>query len=123
MRYMLLLFGAESDSPPPSTPEAAREMMVPWWKYNQELKDAGVYLGGDALQPSATATTLKADGSAHAVIDGPFAETKEQIGGYYMIDCADLDEALKWAAKCPILPHGSVEVRPLMELPNSPDEA
>lgn len=118
MHYMFLLFGDESQPRPElDTPEAVDAMMAPWRTYNQALRDAGVFVAGDALQPSPTATTLRNSGSDVVVTDGPFAETKEQIAGYYLVDCADLDEALKWAKQCPMMAFGSVEVRPLMILP------
>jgi len=116
MRYMLLIFSDPNQGPPPASPEAMAEMMRPWGEYTQALKDAGVYVGGDALQGPDTATSVRGD----VVTDGPFAETKEQLGGFYMLDCKDLDEALEFAAKIPSLPMGgSVEVRPIMEIENA----
>ena len=73
-------------------------------------------LGGEALQPTATATTVRAEAGQSLIVDGPFAETKEQFGGFFLIEAADLDEAIAWAAKMPNLDAGgSVEVRPVME--------
>lgn len=118
MHYMFLLFADESQPRPElDSPEAVDAMMAPWRAYNQALRDAGVFIAGDALQPSPTATTLKRPAGETVVTDGPFAETKEQIAGFYMVDCEDLDEALKWAKRCPMLENGSVEVRPLMVFP------
>jgi hypothetical protein len=86
-----------------------------WDAYTTELIDAGVLLGGEGLQPSSTATTVKLPESGEPIVsDGPFAETKEQLGGYYLIDCKVLDEALAWAKKIP-WPGGAVEVRPVMD--------
>lgn len=84
-------------------------------KHYRELKDAGVLVAGEALQPSSTATTVSASGESREPVftDGPFVETKEQLGGYYLIDCKNLDGALAWAAKCPGVQFGKVEVRPI----------
>ena len=114
MKYLLTLFGDESGWA--STPEQQAEAMRAWDEYTQEVTAAGAFLGGEGLQPSATATTVKIDaqGGPPTVTDGPFAETKEQLGGYYLLECADLDEALAWARKIP-MPGGSVEVRPVMD--------
>jgi hypothetical protein len=118
MKYMLLLYSAEDAGPQPGTPEQAAEMQE-WFAYTQALESAGALVGGDALQGSETATTLRLRDGGQVVTDGPFAETKEVLGGYYMIDVDDLDAALAWAAKVPCAPYGSVEVRPLMEFPES----
>ena len=115
MKYLLALIGDESQMSD-RTPEQQREAMRAWDSYTQELIDAGAHVGGEGLQPSATATTVRLDqsGGDPVVTDGPFAETKEQLGGYYLIDCKDLDEALDWARKIP-MPGGNVEVRPVMD--------
>jgi hypothetical protein len=90
--------------------------MEPWNEFEQQLVDAGAKIAGEGLQPSATATTVKiGEGDDRVVTDGPFAETKEQLGGFYLLECADLDEALEWAKKVPLQPGGSVEVRPVMD--------
>jgi hypothetical protein len=85
--------------------------------YTQELIKAGVMRGGSELKPVSTATTVRVRGGKVLTTDGPFAETKEQLGGYYMVDVPNLDEAVKWAAKCPGAKHGSCEVRPLNPAP------
>jgi hypothetical protein len=115
MKYLLALIGDESRMAD-MTPEQRRDGMRAWDSYTKELIDAGAHLGGEGLQPSATATTVKLSesGGDPVVTDGPFAETKEQLGGYYLIDCKDLDEALDWARKIP-MPGGAVEVRPVMD--------
>jgi hypothetical protein len=88
--------------------------MEPWVSYGAAMEKAGVFVAGDALQPTSTATTLSSKGGPeHVYTDGPFAETKEQLGGYYLVNCKDLDEALAWAAKCPGVQYGKVEVRPV----------
>jgi len=115
MRYMLTIFGDESGRED-VTPEEMKAGMQPWSEYGRQITEAGVYVAGEGLQPSATATTLRRTGeSEHAVTDGPFAETKEQLGGFYLLDCANLDEALEWARKIPNQEGGSVEVRPVMD--------
>ncbi len=89
-------------------------MMADYFAYTEEAKKAGVMLAGDALQPISTATSIRErDGNA-SLTDGPFAETKEQLGGYYLLDCKDLDEATKWAGKIPTAKYGTIEVRPVM---------
>jgi hypothetical protein len=114
MKYLLALIGDESRNAD-RTPEQMREAMRSWDDYTRQLMDAGVYVGGEGLQPSATATTVKLQERGDPVVtDGPFAETKEQLGGYYLIDCEDLDAALDWARKIP-MPGGNVEVRPVMD--------
>lgn len=119
MTYMFLLYGDESAAPPmPTDPEGFAKMMEPWNAYDKLLEEAGVMRGGNALHPTSSATTVTAAGGEPVVTDGPFAETREQLGGYYMVECENLDEALKWAAKCPGTQHGRVEVRPLMSLPS-----
>ncbi len=116
MQYLLLIYADEAGKPPPPTdPAEFKEWMAPWTKYGADLEAAGVYLGGHALQPVSTATTINAMGGSEPVLtDGPFAETREQLGGYYLLDCKDLDEALAWGAKCPIVNYGKLEVRPIM---------
>jgi hypothetical protein len=114
MRYMLLIYGDESSLGQGSEAEQQAEM-AKWFAYTEEMRSAGVTSGGDALQPTATATTVRDNGGEPLVTDGPFAETKEQLGGYYLLDVANLDEAIKWAAKCPGAKYGSIELRPIME--------
>ena len=114
MKYLLTLYRDESRMAE-LTPEQRAEGMKLWDAYTTDAIDAGVHLGGEGLQPSATATTVKIEESGdHIVSDGPFAETKEQLGGYYLLDCKDLDGALAWAKKIP-MPGGTVEVRPVMD--------
>ena len=82
--------------------------------FEEEANAAGVNKGGNALQPVSTATSVRVRDGHSVITDGPFAETKEQLGGYYLLECKDLDEALKWAAKIPSARYGTVEVRPIM---------
>ena len=89
-------------------------LMQQYYGFTEEVKAAGVYVAGDALQPVATATSVRIRNGETSVTDGPFAETKEMLGGYYLLECASLDEALKWAAKIPTARYGTIEVRPVM---------
>jgi hypothetical protein len=114
MRYMFSLFGEEGGWEGAS-PEDMKAEMDRWEAFGREAVEAGVMVAGDALQESGTATTLRIQQQAEPIVsDGPFAETKEQLGGYYVLDCKDLDEALAWARKIP-LSSGAIEVRPVMD--------
>ena len=110
MRYLLLIYESENQAEPPTEEELGR-----WFQYTEDLKNSGCYHAGEALQPTATATTVRGNGTKVLSTDGPFAETREQLGGFYMVDCKDLDEAMSWASKMPNIHRGSVEVRPIME--------
>jgi hypothetical protein len=115
MRYLLLIYGSEEAAAGQSAEAQAAEMDA-WWKYTADLQGSGQYVGGEALQSITTATTVRLANGRPLVADGPFAETKEQLGGYYLIDAPNLDEAIAWASKMPNLPGGgSVEIRPIME--------
>ena len=114
MRYMLLLIGDESQYEDRSEEEAAAQMQR-WSDYSKALVDAGAFVSGEGLQGSPTATCLRVQDGERLLTDGPFAETKEQIGGFYVIDCKDLDEAIDWAAKVPSAANGWVtEIRPVI---------
>ncbi|MGH9658250.1 MAG: YciI family protein [Bryobacteraceae bacterium] len=98
--------------------EAEQEQgMAAYTAYTEALKKAGVLTGVNRLQASSTATTVRLEEGKAQVLDGPYADSKEQLGGYYVIDVADLDAALSWAARCPAADHGVVEVRPLWGIP------
>jgi hypothetical protein len=111
MRYLLLIYENEATAP------ADEAELTKWFDYTARLKASGCHLGGEALQPTSTATTVRKKGGKVITSDGPFAETKEQLGGFYMVECKDLDEALKWAGEIPSAGRGPVEVRPIMEFP------
>ena len=113
MKYLFALIGDESDWSDRS-PDEQQAAMKAWDEFTQDTIDSGVHLGGEGLQPSSTATTLRVTEGEPVITDGPFAETKEQLGGYYLLDCKDLDDALAWAKRIPS-PGGSVEVRPVMD--------
>jgi hypothetical protein len=115
MRYLLLIYADESSSAGMSEAETQANM-AQWWEFDGAIKGSGASSGGDALQPTTTATTVRDDGGKPIVTDGPFAETKEQLGGYYLLDVENLDAAIEWARKCPAAGYGSVELRPILEL-------
>jgi len=115
MRYMLLLYSAPNAGPTEGSPEQAAEMQE-WYTYTQSLQEAGVLLGGEPLHGIDTATTVQVRDGQTISTDGPFAETKEVLGGFYMIDVDNVDDAIDWASKVPLAPYGSVEVRPVLEL-------
>jgi hypothetical protein len=109
MKYMALIY-----TDPALTPQMGEKMNEAYFALNRRMKEAGVMVAGDALQPSTTATSVRKRGDKVETMDGPFAETREHLGGYYIIDCADLDQALHWAAQIPGAAYGTVEVRPLV---------
>ena len=115
-QYMLLIYGPEGAV----TPEQMAEQMPRWNSYTQELQDAGVMKAGDALHPTDSATTVRVREGETQITDGPFAETKETLGGYYLIEVPDLDTALAYAAKMPNITYGSVEVRPVVDFSTMP---
>lgn len=110
MKYMLLIYEAEARDEAPDSQE-----LQAWFDLTEEMQKAGVMLAGDALQPTTTATTVRIRDGRTVTSDGPFAETREQLGGYYIVDVPDLDEAVRWAARMPNAGRGSIEVRPVME--------
>jgi len=114
MRYLITIYGDESGWND-ATPEEAQQIMAAYGAFGQKAQAAGVLLGGEGLQPTSTATTVRVRGDETLTTDGPFAETREQLGGYYLLDCKDLDEAIGWAARIPDARHGTVEVRPVMD--------
>ena len=112
MRYLLLTYGNEA-ALLNLAKEAAIEMHGAYMAYTEAMKKAGVLLGNSGLRPTTEATTVRAPGGKQSVVNGPFAETKEQLGGYFLIEVPDLDAALSWAARCPAVQYGAVEVRPV----------
>lgn len=113
MQYLLLIYANESDDA--KVPQEQRQAMFgEWMTYTENLKTGGAYVAGDALQPVATATSVRMRNGERMITDGPFAETKEQLGGYYLVEAPDLDAAIEWAAKCPGAKTGTIEVRPIM---------
>ncbi len=114
MKYMLLIYGGEG-AMEAATQEERDAEMARWFAYTNDLRSAGVMIAGDALHPTAAATSVRVRDGKAITTDGPFAETKETLGGYYLLDVPTLDVALDWAAKCPGAFYGTIEVRPLME--------
>lgn len=114
MKYMLALYSDPADGPADGSPEQAAEMQQ-WFAYSTELGEAGAMLGGEGLQGPEAATTVQVRDGATITSDGPFAETKEVLGGFYLIEVPDLDAAISWAAKIPNVSYGTVEVWPVME--------
>ena len=113
MKYMMLIYGQEGgfgDMPE----DQQQAVLKSWFDYTEDMEKAGVLLAGDALQPTASATSVRVRDGKTLTTDGPFAETKEQLGGYYLMEVPSLDEALDWAARCPGAPFGTIEVRPVM---------
>jgi hypothetical protein len=113
MKYVLTIYGDESAAQSAS-PEDMQAVSQAYGELTQEMQEKGVLVGGEGLYPTQTATTVRVRDGERAVTDGPFAETKEQLGGFYEIDCKDLDEAIEWATKIPGATNGSVEIRPVM---------
>jgi len=117
MQYMCLIYGADSAGPQPGTPEFPGYLQA-YQEFTDLVQKDGVLVSGEALEPVTTATTVTRENGPVETTDGPFAETKEQLGGFYILDCKNLDEALGYAAKIPSTEHGRVEVRPVMVFEN-----
>jgi hypothetical protein len=110
MQYLLALYVDESGWGR-MTPEQQQHGTAAYTAYTEALRSAGVLVDSNRLRPSASATTLRTNNEKIQVLDGPFAESKEQLAGYYLIEAPDLDAAMRWAGKCPAAQHGIVEVR------------
>jgi len=122
MRYMFLIYSRESDMAVIS-PSDMDELKAAHWAVIDETRSKGIFHGAEPLHSTTTATTIRLADGKPLVLDGPYAETKEQLAGYYILDCADLDEALEWAAKIPTGCGGAtgcIEVRPIHEFPKGP---
>jgi hypothetical protein len=113
MKYAFTIYGDESQRES-ATAEQREEMSKAYAALTQEMEEKGVMVAGEGLYPTATATTVRVRDGERDVTDGPFAETKEALGGFYVLDVKDLDEAIEWAAKIPGSQVGSIEVRPVM---------
>ncbi|MCI0583069.1 MAG: YciI family protein [Chloroflexi bacterium] len=116
MQYLLLIYLAEPspDAPPPPAEELAAQMAA-YNAFTQETRDRHQYLAGEALDSTSTATSVRVRDGRTIVTDGPFAETKEALGGFYLLDCKDVDEAIEMAAKIPAARRGTIEVRPVWD--------
>jgi hypothetical protein len=115
MKYMLLLNTAESTYAGMNETQM-RELFAAYASYTEALRNANVYVDSNRLQPVATATTVRVANGKTQVLNGPYAEAKEQLGGYFLIEAPDLDAALTWAARCPSASHGAIEVRPVWQM-------
>ena len=113
MKYALTIYGDES-ARETAGPEDMQAVSQAYGALTQEMQEKGVLVAGEGLYPTQTATTVRVRDDERSVTDGPFAETKEQLGGFYVLDCKDLDEAIDWAVKIPGSQSGSVEIRPVM---------
>lgn len=112
MHYLLLIYENEGLAAG-RTAEENGKIFTDYFAFDEAIKESGHHVGGDALKPTETATTVRVRDGETLITDGPFAETKEQLGGFYLVDAADLDEALALAARVPSARHGSIEVRPV----------
>lgn len=110
MQYLAMIYVDETE------PANYGEVSADYQDYTRQLVEAGVIKGGERLQRSSTATTVRVRDDEELFTDGPFAEAREQLGGYYVFECANLDEALKWAAQCPGARSGAIEVRPILPM-------
>ena len=115
MQYLLMLYVNEAAWPKLSKAEQDQGMAA-YMAYTDALSKAGALVRGNRLRPSAAATTVRTANGKSQVLDGPYADSKEQLGGYYIIDVPDLDAALSWAARCPGAQHGVLEVRPIFQM-------
>ena len=115
MKYLLLIYANEANMAAASKKDT-EQMHAAYGAYTEALQKAGVVLGGNRLRPTTSATSVRVANGKTNVLNGPYAETKEQLGGYYMIDVPDIDAALSWAARCPGASTGTIEVRPIWEM-------
>jgi len=115
MRYALLIYANEQDWAS-QTEEQSQAVNQEYMAFTKDIIDRGLMKGGEALQSTATATTVRVRDGETLTTDGPFAETKDQLGGFYLVDCKDLDEAIEVAARIPDVRRGSIEVRPIMDV-------
>lgn len=113
MQYLLLIYTEEWTQPP--SDEEIGAQMAAYNAFTDEIRAKGVMRGGEALQPTTTATTVRVRDGEIVTTDGPYAETKEALGGYYLVEAADLDEAIEYAAKIPGARSGAIEVRPIVD--------
>jgi hypothetical protein len=116
MEYLLLIYGSETEGQK-MTPAEGQAMFQAYMKFTQDLQASGKNKGGNPLERTSTATTVRVRNGKTVVTDGPFAETKEQLGGYYLVEAKDLDDAIAIAAKIPGAITGSIEVRPVRKMP------
>ena len=119
MKYLCLIYDDEKKWETMSKADADA-YMGEYFQFTDDIRKSGHYIGGEALQPTQSATTVRVRNGKVSTTDGPFAETKEQLGGYYLIEAKDLNDAIQVAARIPGAKHGSIEVRPIMSFDNEP---
>ena len=115
MQYLLLIYQAELPAGVEPDPAETTEVLKAYNVFTQETRDRGQFVAGEALDSTATATSVRVRDGRTVVTDGPFAETKEALGGFYLLECRDLDEAIEMAAKIPAAQRGTIEVRPIWD--------
>ncbi|MGH7786525.1 MAG: YciI family protein [Candidatus Binatia bacterium] len=116
MQYLLLLYSSETRWPEMTRPEQ-EQAIAAYGAFTEALKKAGVLMGMNRLQPTSAATTVRVTDGKPQVLDGPYADSKEQLGGYFLLEVPDLDAAIAWATRCPAAAYGTVEVRPAWVTP------
>lgn len=116
MKFMLLIYGNEAEMGS-MTPEVGKARQAAYMAYTEALIQSGVLVSSNRLQPTKTATSVRIKDDKTQVLNGPYAESREQLAGYYLIDVPDMDTAISWASRCPGAGHGTMEVRPLWEMP------
>ncbi len=112
MQYAFLIYSSEENEPTPGSDEH-NSMMQGYFGFTEEVKNKGIFGAGEPLESVSTATTVRVNDGKTIAMDGPFAETKEQLGGFYVLECKDLEEAIVYAAKIPGANYGCVEIRPI----------
>jgi hypothetical protein len=115
MQYLLMLYLREGEWPA-MTKEQQQQGVAAYGAYTEALNKAGAFQGSNRLRPTTDATTVRVTDGKPQVLDGPYADSKEQLAGYYLIDAPDLDAAISWASRCPTASHGIVEVRPIWDM-------
>jgi hypothetical protein len=115
MRYLLLIGSNDKNAAPPA-PAAGQAMLQAFTRFSEEVRKAGKAVVSERLRPEDQATRVRVKAGHHQMTDGPFAETKEALGGFYLLECASKDEALEWAKKVPIGENGFVDVRPIWQM-------
>lgn len=115
MKYLIMIYASEAEEAQMTADETGKILQA-YGAYSEALAKSGVLLGSNRLRPTTEATSVRVKAGKTEVLNGPYAETREQLGGYYLIDVPDLDAALAWAARCPSSSYGTIEVRPIWEM-------
>lgn len=117
MQVCMLIYEPTTETAKRDDPAAAPAYWGAWMAYAAAVRESGLMVGGEGLEPAARATTLRVGQQGRQVQDGPYADTREQLGGYFVLDVPDMETALEWASRCPVFPGGAVELRPVMPRP------